>query len=365
MDWLIHTGQTHLCMAHESLKSLLRKLSYTNRPMPLTFLPKHFILIAVAVMQLLAPYRVQAAEIRAFHNVNQLPFKQIFGLPSLDNSPLTQGGEWRMNLVGNIANSYEISAGSQEQLTNDLETFRGSLIASYGLRDDWQLSVELPYVSHDGGFLDHFIYRWHDFFGMPQNGRTKDNHDQLDVSYLSKYSFELPGPESGIGDIRLNIANSRPWKNRTLVFSAEVKLPTGDLDRLTGSGATDFSAGITLNDPYTLEKYRVTLFGGLAGVFLGGMDGELASVQKSFVLAGRAGFGWQATKLIQIKLQLDALSAIYDSELKAMGDPSFQLVMGGSLIFTDNVYLDIAVAEDISTSTAADVAVQLGLVLNF
>ena len=333
--------------------------------MSLTPSLKHFIPIAVAAMALLAPGTILANEIRAFHNTNQLPLKQIFGLPSLDNSPLTEAGKWRLNLIGNLANTYDIATGPREKLTNDVETFSGRLIASYGLRNRWQLSVDVPYVKHGGGFLDHFIYQWHDFFGMSQNGRTRDNGDQLNVSYLSGVSHELPGPESGIGDVRFNIAKSRAWKNRTLVFSAEVKLPTGDFDKLTGSGGSDFSAGLTLNDPHTLEKYRITLYGGLAGVYLGGMDGELAAIQKSFVLAGRAGVGWQATKLVQFKLQLDAQSAIYDSQLKEMGDPAFQLVMGGSLTFADDVYLDIAVTEDINTSTAPDVAFQLGLVLTF
>jgi len=326
---------------------------------------KRSIQIAVAVMFLLAAFATQAAEVRAFHNINQLPFKQIFGLPTLDNSPLTEAGKWRLNFIGNISNTYNIASGQHETLTNDLETFRGSLVASYGLRNDWQLSVEVPYTSHDGGFLDDFIYEWHDFFGMPQNGRTKDNSDQLDVSYLSGVSFELPGPERGVGDIRFNVAHSRPWKDRTLILSTELKLPSGDFDKLTGSGGVDFSAGITLNDPTTLEDYRITLYGGLAGVLLGDIDGELAAVQKNFVFAGRAGIGWQATRLIQFKLQLDAQTAIYDSDLKEMGDPAFQLVMGGSLTFTDDVYIDISVAEDISTSTAADVAFQLALVTTF
>jgi len=321
--------------------------------------------IALAAMLWVASHTAQADEVRAFHNINQLPFKQIFGLPSLDNSPLTEAGKWRLNLIGNISNTYDVADSQEESLINDLETFRGSLVASYGLRENWQLSVEVPYVSHDGGFLDDFIYNWHDFFGMPQNGRTKDNSDQLNVSYLSADSFELAGPESGVGDIRFNLAHSRPWRNRTLIFSAELKLPTGDFNQLTGSGGTDFSAGLTLNDPHSLEKYRITLYGGLAGVLLGDIDGALAAVQKDFVLAGRAGIGWQATRLIQLKLQLDAQSAIYDSELKEMGDPALQLVMGGSLTFTEDVYLDIAVAEDIYTSTAADVAFQLALVLDF
>ena len=328
-------------------------------------LTKRSALIAVAVMPLLATHAVQAAEIRAFHNVNQLPFKQIFGLPSLDNSPLTEKGKWRLNLIGNISNTFDTALENQEKLVNDLETSRGSLVASYGLRDSWQLSVEMPYVSHDGGFLDDFIYNWHDFFGLPQNGRTRDNSDQLDVSYLSGVSFRLPGPESGIGDVRFNVAYSRLLDNRTLIFSAELKLPTGEFERLTGSGGTDFSAGLTINDPYSLEEYRLTLYGGLAGVVLGDLDGELAAVQNNFIVTGRAGIGWQATKLIQIKLQLDGHSGIYDSDLEAMGDPAFQLVMGGSLTFTDDVYLDLSVAEDISTSTAADVAFQLALVATF
>ena len=326
------------------------------------------ILIVILTVVLLGPfYSAKAAEIRAFHNINQLAFKQIFGLPSLDNSPLTEAGKWRMNVITNISNTYDITTGINEQIANDVETFRGSLIVNYGLRNNWQLSLEVPYISHNSGFLDDFIHDWHDFFHMPQNDRTKDNSDQLDVSYLSGSgtSFNLPGSESGLGDIRINGSYTRPWEDRALIFSTELKFPTGDYDKLTGSGGYDFSVGLTLNDPQSLGKYRVTLYGGLAGVFLGDIDGELAAVQNNFALAGRVGIGWQAAKIIQLKLQLDALSALYDSDLKELGDPALQLVMGGSLTFTDDVYLDISVAEDISTSTAADVVFQLGLVVAF
>jgi hypothetical protein len=326
------------------------------------------IITVIVTAVLLSPfYSAQAADVRAFHNINQLPFKQIFGLPSLDNNPLTEAGKWRMNVITNFSNTYNISAKANDQIENDVETFRGSLIVSYGLRENWQLSLEVPYIQHDGGFLDDFIYDWHDFFSMPQNGRTKDNSDQLQVSYLSNSgsSFEMSDSGSGLGDIRINGAYTRPWKNRALIFSTELKLPTGDYDKLTGSGGFDFSVGLTLNDPLSLEKYRITLYGGLAGIFLGDIDGELAAVQNNFALAGRAGIGWQATKLIQLKLQLDAQSALYDSTLKEMGDPAFQLIMGGSLTFTEDVYLDISVAEDINTSTAADVAFQLALVVTF
>lgn len=328
--------------------------------------PKCIAMIA-AVITLLPFYSAEAAVIRAFHNINQLPFKQIFGLPSLDNSPLSEAGKWRFNFIANVSNTYNISTGYNEQIANDVETFRGSFIVNYGLRNNWQLSVAVPYVSHDGGFLDDFIYDWHDFFNMPQNGRSKSNSDQLQISYLdgSGSSFEIPGSSSGLGDIRINGSYTRPWESRALIFSTELKLPTGDYDKLTGSGGFDFSVGLLLNDPRSLEKYHITMYGGIAAVFLGDCDGELAAVQNNFALAGRAGIGWQATNLIQLKLQLDAQSALYDSGLKEMGDPALQLVIGGSLTFTEDVYLDISVAEDINTSTAADVAFQLALVVSF
>jgi hypothetical protein len=48
-----------------------------------------------------------------------------------------------------------------------------------------------------------------------------------------------------------------------------------------------------------------------------------------------------------------------------MREPAFMLVTRGSLTFTDDVYFDISVAEDIRTLTAADLAFQLTLVIAF
>jgi len=328
----------------------------------------HALQIVLVTFLVLAQFSsAAAADIRAFHNVNQFLLKQIFALPSLDNSPLIEAGKWRINLNANLSNSYDVAIGTNEQLMNDVETFRGSLLVNYGLRDNWQLSLEVPYISYDGGFLDDFIYDWHDFLHLSQNSRTLKNSDQLLIAYQSgSASFlQIHDHDSGIGDLRINLAYTRPWENRTVIVSSELKFPTGDFDRLTGSGGYDFSVGLTLNDPQSLGEYRITLYGGLAGLFLGDIDAELSAAQKNFALTGRLGVGWQATKLIQLKLQLDGHSALYDSELQQLGDPAFQLILGGSLIFTDDFYLDISVAENLNSATAVDVAFQLGLVVAF
>ncbi len=116
---------------------------------------------------------------------------------------------------------------------------------------------------------------------------------------------------------------------------------------------------------HSLKRYNITVFGGLAGVYLVDIDDDMSLIQNNFAIAGRMGIGWQASQLIQLKLQIDAQTPLYDSDVKEMGDPALQLVMGGSLTFTDNAYLDISIAEDINTTTAADVAFQLALVITY
>jgi len=312
-----------------------------------------------------------AAEIRAFHNNNQLPFHQIFGLPSLDNSPLIQAGDWRSSIVTTISNTYELDGiffDSGEEIAIDGETHRFSLVVNYALRDNLQLGFEIPYVKHSGGFLDDFIYEWHDFFNQPQNGRDKDESDEINFIYTNsdRDEFGIDSSQNGIGDVRLNVAYSRPLeKDRALIYSAEVKLPTGDFDKLTGSGGTDVSVGVTINDPHSLGEMNVTLFGGLAAMYLGDIDSDLSDDQYNFAMAARAGFGWQASKKFQLKLQFDGHTPLYDSDLEEMGDPSLQIVIGGSLLFTEDVYLDLAITEDIIVETAPDVGFILALVAKF
>jgi hypothetical protein len=310
---------------------------------------------------------VDAAEIRAFQNTNQLPFHQIFGLPSLDNSPLDKAGDWRTSIVATFSNTYEFD-GDDEEIAIDGETHRYSLLVNYGLRDNLQLGFEIPYVKHSGGFLDDFIYEWHDFFGQPQNGREKDESDEIQFNYQNSDSdeFGIDSTESGIGDVRLNAAYLRPLENnRTLIYSAEVKLPTGDFDKLTGSGGTDVSVGVTINDPHSLAKSNVTLFAGLAAIYLGDIDSDLSNDQYNFAMVARAGMGWQALKKLQLKLQLDGHTPLYDSDLEEIGDPTLQIVIGGSFLFTEDVYLDLAITEDLIVETAPDVGFILALVAKF
>ena len=62
---------------------------------------------------------------------------------------------------------------------------------------------------------------------------------------------------------------------------------------------------------------------------------------------------------------MNALTPLYDSDIRELGYPALQLIIGGSLTFADDAYLDFSIAEDINTFTAADVAFQLALVVTY
>jgi hypothetical protein len=309
----------------------------------------------------------QAAEIRSLHNYNINPFQQLFGLPSLDNNTVSKQGEWRARLIGSISNTYTIRVRGNEAIILDHETYKYILNVDYGLTPQWQLGVGISYISHSDGFLDDYIYKWHDVFDLPQNGRSKSNSGFIRYYYSRDgvVLVDISRPQNGFGDIRLKASYSKPVSDRTLIVSSELKLPTGDIEKLTGSGGTDISVGLVINDAKSLSSYDLVLFGGVGVVYMGDIDSSLSTIQTNSALTGRLGVGWQATSFLQLILQYDTHTSLYDSELREIGEPAGQLVVGGNLKINTDISLDLAIAEDIFTSSAPDVVFQLGLTINF
>ena len=54
----------------------------------------------------------------------------------------------------------------------DGESLNTELTIDYGIGNDAELSLVIPYLKHSGGNLDGFIENWHSFFGLPNGGRS-------------------------------------------------------------------------------------------------------------------------------------------------------------------------------------------------
>ncbi len=313
-----------------------------------------------------------ALDIIPFYTQNQSPVVQIFGLPPADNAiilpPKAIGGI----LAFDVANTYNNHDKFPELITLDGESYRLTFALRYGFTETLEGGLDIPLVGQGGGVFDSFIEGWHDFFGMPQNGRDKVPKNRLLYAYEKNGQEKLLVDDSsfGLGDIRLSagyqLYNDKKPNPLALALRGSVKLPTGNSNRLHGSGSTDFALWLTGSDDFALPALgHITLFG--AGGAMAMTDGDVIKGQQMNVAGfGTIGFGWAPTEWIALKTQFSCNSPFYkDSTFKELDAFEGLLVIGGTLGFTKNISLDIGVSEDVIVSTTPDVALHVALHTRF
>jgi len=330
--------------------------------------PQTFLCTIVAVLILISVTKPSlSATVHPLSTSNTRPVVLVHAIPTSRNAQLTAPGEWQVSLDTELTNHFSYNYDSNESVRFDGETTRVALSAKRRITHDAEMEVIVPFIKHDGGSLDQFIEDWHDFFGFPQNGRKNNPRNQL-LFYYEKngvVKLDFREPASGMGDIQLIFAvDMMEQHNPTtgnLALKTSLKLPTGDSDKLTGSGAG--SVAVWLAGDQSLNFFGMD---GLRYFSIGGMwmqEGDvIADQQRSFALFGGIGNGLKVSKRIALQVQLDAHTPLYQgSDLKEMGSVAFLLTMGGNLELSNNWNLDIAVVEDILPHSAPDVTFHLGI----
>jgi hypothetical protein len=317
--------------------------------------------ITVVIVVILAPSRLLAIDITPFATKNQSPLVQIYGIPEAANPLLLPRGAKELTVSLNYASNYVNETNARENLLLDGETARLILGGRYGLSERLELGVTIPYINHSGGFLDGFIINYHDLFGFPQGGRDQAPRDRLLYRYsrdgVEKLNLDTSG--HGLGDISLSAAlqlyRDGEEYPRAVALRSTIKLPTGDSDSLYGSGSTDFSLSVGALNDFKLPVGHGAVFAE-GGVMFTTTGSILPEQRRNNVGFGTIGAGWNPLSWMALKLQLDLHSPLYgDSDLKPLSANAAQLIMGGTLGLTKSTTLDIAVCEDIATTTSPDV----------
>jgi len=255
-----------------------------------------------------------------------------------------------------ITNDADDSESDSDELIIDGETTTIALSLRRRVHERLELGIDVPYVQHSGGTLDGFIKDWHSMLGLSNSRRTGPN-DQLRHTYIRDGAtlFSLDSSVSGIGDVQLSAAI--PIGNLTL--RAAVKLPTGDPDKLTGSGATDVSLGVYGSRVYTFRERDVSLSGFVGALALG--DGDvLPELQRSFVPFGGVALRWQATGKFGLAAQLSMQGSYFDTHFEEIGGNTIQLGVGADYR-AGNFLWRLAIAEDLNGSATADFGMQLSV----
>lgn len=325
------------------------------------------LLLTLAFVVTGTPASVAAMDIIPFQSSNQSPLIRIFGLPAIGSASVVPTGQFEGTLTSDVTNSFATDSSGTETVMLDGETYRFNLALRYGIAPNCQIGIDIPYLAEGGGVLDGFIEDFHDTFGLPQGDRTSFPRNRLLYQYSNNGTTKVlvNDGSNGIGDIRLSGA----WQLHqgdtesplAVALHASIKLPTGNSNRLFGSGSTDFALWLTASDDCQLPLGHLTVYAAAGGMAL--TDGDvLKNQQRNLAAFGSLGLGWSPLNWLALKVQADAHTSFYTgSSLKQVNSGSVQLVSGGTIGFGEKTFLDLGLSEDVLVATAPDVVFHVAL----
>jgi hypothetical protein len=307
-----------------------------------------------------------ADETTPFYSFNHQPLAQIYGLPALGSARVLPPGVTDVQLAVNQANHFVSDSKGNEEITLDGETHRYTVLIRRGFGHGFEGGVELPYVSHSGGFLDEAIDNWHEYFNLPLGGRDQVPRDRLLYHYRRNGVDRLliTETQNGIGDVRLTGAKSLTTDDRStpVTVRAQLKLPTGDSEALLGSGAADLALWVSLAcpEPASAAGKPWCIYGGGGILFLGEGD-VIPDIQNRQAGFASGGIAWRFLPAWSLKTQIDMHTPLYrDSELSPLGRPAAQWLLGFDYRHPGTrTFLEAGFAEDIPVDTAPDISFML------
>lgn len=246
-----------------------------------------------------------------------------------------------------------------ETLIVDAETREARLTLQAPISRRFSFQLQVPHRYTGAGNLDGFIDGWHEVFDLPEGARSDLPTDDINITYIGDRSRRLSmrSSASGLADVQASLGYDVIASERSAMTAwLDVKLPTGDVDKLTGSGATDVS--LILAGERLLDRYW-SWFGQASVTWLG--EGELLSYrQRSVVWSGLVGLSGRVWRGLSLKGQIDAHTAAFDSELEFLNE-AVVLTVGGEYRFASGWRMDLGVSEDLAVEHSPDVVFLFGV----
>ncbi len=292
------------------------------------------------------------------------PFTQIYGRPEFFAGRLEDPGVGRLGGALSVVSFTEIERADGSALELDGESYHLDLSYQKVLAPRLEVGARLPVLHRTGGWMDAPLTDWHNFLGVPNGKRDEQPRDALRLYFDDGAGVRYLNEDAStsVGDMQVwtRYQLTRSGDGRQISLYGGLKVPTGDPDRLTGSGALDVSIGAGLSDPVSLRAIRTTLSANVGVVLLGEGD-VLPDIQRSSVTFA----GLQAAVHLSRKLSLiggiQATSAYYDTDIGAIGDDTVQLLFGGDYRFDSGWQVQLGIVEDGLSRVMPDFAVHLSL----
>lgn len=268
-----------------------------------------------------------------------------------------------------IADDYYRAAPADEyRLFVDTESLRLSVDLDWRIASRLQVGATMPFLKHGGGFLDGVIEEFHGAFNLSNGGREWAPRNDYGVFVVRDRRFWIRSVESAAfrpGDLvlRMKTPLNLGREGFDLAFAGAVKLPTGNLETMTGSGGWDFQAALFATWRPGWSKRDMVIHGNLAHSRLGratmGEGFPLRSIT-TLVLA----FEYRTTDRLAALLQtLVNIGPFPGSRLGPLNRTAIEATAGVRYAMSESLSLDIGLTENLSQyQNTPDVGLHVGIV---
>ena len=307
---------------------------------------------------------------------NQMPLYLFYLQLAPDKASVVERNRFLINTdyaVSNITVSAFTPATSLYDVQIDLEVQRLTLDFRYGLYDNLEVGLEIPYIALCSGYLDDLTESFEDGIGArTPRSRERQGSNEFDYSfqYQNRYLIRESRSKRGIGDMVLNAKYQllkeswySIWPNLSL--RGAVKFPTADEGDLIGSGNFDYGVGVLLDKSFF---ERVFIY----------MGGNAMRIKKPDVLDALGideglysylfALEFFFTKRFSAIVQFTGNTTPYpESSTNPLDNDAHDWLLGFNYRLKEksNITWNFAVVENISAASSPDVSLHTGLGIEF
>lgn len=292
-----------------------------------------------------------------------------------DTAQCIPEGKFRFDLDYQVSNGVldKVTTGTELYIIQiDTEIYRVAANLRYGITQNLEASVEIPYIGLTKGYLDSFIENFEEFFGFTTPGAREKSTEysfKYEVRYEGQYLIRKDSPSSGIGDTTLYLKykfideDLSKWSLPSLSARFALKLPTGNEDDLVGSGETDFGIGL-LMDKHITEK--LAFYGNANFVFIQKPKFFDPWSMKDNIFSWMLALEYHFTDRFSTILQhLGNTTPYPDSGTDPLDNHAADLGLGFTYRFNDNFSGNISCIENLVTDSSPDLSFQAGIKYSF
>ncbi|MFC1666268.1 DUF3187 family protein [Candidatus Omnitrophota bacterium] len=306
---------------------------------------------------------------------NQMPLYLFYLQMVPDKADVTERNKFKINAdytVSNVTVSAFTPISSLYKVDIDLEVSRITLDFRYGLWDNLEVGLEVPYISFSSGYLDNFIEGIEDGIGArTPRSRERQGSYEFDYSfrYNGQYLIQQKRSTDGIGDIVFNakyqVLKERSWFLPNVSVRTSLKLPSAKKEDLLGSGEVDYGIGLLMDKSF-FDRFFIYIGANAVIIEKPSMLSVLGIDEE--IYSGLLAIECFLTKRLSFVAQVTGNTTPYPySDTNPLDNEGYELGLGVNYTWKEktNISWNFAIVENITAASSPDVSLHTGFGCKF